>query len=547
MASDASPPDEEKGKVMRRKQQKETADIEDLTSAGHKALQEGRPQDALSCFKQALKIAAQLQDSRVLRACSFNLGAAYVEAGRPQKGLDFLRQAQSGPKAKRLPDLQFNMALAHNALGQSQEAMSCFLQAAQLYRSQGDGGSEGDTCMEMGRCYSRIQDWSSAAWSFLRGAESYKVASALDSAAAALKEAGSHMVQSDQFNHNDIKGRLTESLSLSNSVSDPSTLGDLYLSVGVSYCRIRCFQEALACFQRALDPAAQRPPLLAKVLHNLGAALNSLGKFSSAVDYHRLAAGLYGSLGCHRDQARCFSNLAVACSQLGDDQEATESFILALQGFRDTGDHLAEVQVCELLAECYLRQKKLQKAVQLYKQALSALSYCKITHFSHLEDAKAVQDRLVDHLCAALQQSLTVTQRSCPGRTRPYLPHPHSSSVEQRVRKTDMEQSLAANQQLDDQRAESSQAERKGEESSGRQTVANPSRSPEGGVTERAHYMSLTPGLHRSEPSEKLHHGELWLDRENPHTDRWSAPPPPQVTSDRQHHLCPARGPASVH
>ncbi|MED6291995.1 hypothetical protein CHARACLAT_029219 [Characodon lateralis] len=145
------------------------------------------------------------------------------------------------------------------------------------------------------------------------------------------------MVQSDQFNHNDIKGRLTESLSLSNSVSDPSTLGDLYLSVGVSYCRIRCFQEALACFQRALDPAAQRPPLLAKVLHNLGAALNSLGKFSSAVEYHRLAAGLYGSLGCHRDQARCFSNLAVACSQLGDDQEATESFILALQGFRDTG------------------------------------------------------------------------------------------------------------------------------------------------------------------------------------------------------------------
>ncbi|MEQ2245928.1 hypothetical protein ILYODFUR_033146, partial [Ilyodon furcidens] len=120
------------------------------------------------------------------------------------------------------------------------------------------------------------------------------------------------------------------------------------------------------------------------------------------------------------------------------------------------GDHLAEVQVCELLAECYLRQKKLQKAVQLYKQALSALSYCKITHFSHLEDAKAVQDRLVDHLCAALQQSLTVTQRSRPGRTRPYLPHPHSSSVEQRVRKTDMEQSLAANQQLDDQRAESS-------------------------------------------------------------------------------------------
>lgn len=99
----------------------------------------------------------QLQEPRVLQACSFNLGAAYVEAGRPQKGLHFLQQAEPGPKADRLPDLQFNLALAHNALGKDREAAVCFLQAAQLYRSQGVGGSEGDACMEMSHCYSRTQ------------------------------------------------------------------------------------------------------------------------------------------------------------------------------------------------------------------------------------------------------------------------------------------------------------------------------------------------------------------------------------------------------
>ena len=45
-----------------------------------------------------------------------------------------------------------------------------------------------------------------------------------------------------------------------------------------------------------------------------------------------------GSLGCRGDQARCFSNLAFAFSQLGDEEEAAESFIIALQGFRDTGN-----------------------------------------------------------------------------------------------------------------------------------------------------------------------------------------------------------------
>ncbi|XP_069032253.1 tetratricopeptide repeat protein 24 [Embiotoca jacksoni] len=510
MASDASPPGKEEVKVRKRRSRREVqrkaADIEGSTSAGHKALQEGRPEDALSCFKDAVKAAAQLQDSRVLRACSFNLGAAYVEAGRPQKGLDFLRQAQPGPKADRIPDLQFNLALAHNALGQSKEASTFFLQAAQLYRSQGDGRSEGDACMEMSRCYSRTQDWSLAVQGFLRAAESYRVVAMLDSAAAALKEAGSHMIQSDQFSQDDVTGVLSECLSLTDSVTDPRTLGELYLSVGVSYCRLRCFQEAVQCFQLALGPAAQQPPLLAKVMHNLGAALNSVGQFTPAVGYHRLAAGLYGSLGCRGDQARCFSNLAFACGQLGDEEEATESFVVALQGFRDTEDHLAQVQVCESLAECYLRQRKQQKAVQLYKQALSALSHC--------EDSGGVQDRLVERLTAALQQSLTVSpQRPRPRRPRPLRSLPHSSPVGQHARKSDITQSpgTAANQQSDEQRGQGP--------GSDKQAVAEHCGSAGGGATETPEYMTMTPGLHSSFQSDQLQHSELWSDRENPHTD----------------------------
>ncbi|XP_044063972.1 tetratricopeptide repeat protein 24 isoform X2 [Siniperca chuatsi] len=516
MASDASPPGDDEVKVRRRRRREvrrkevQAVDIEELTSAGHRALQEGRTEDALSCFTNTLKAAGQLQDSRVLRACSFNLGAAYVEAGQPKKGLDFLRRAQSGPKATRLPDLQFNLALAHNALGQSQEAAAYFLQAAQLYRSQGDGGSEGDACMEMSRCHSRVQDWSLAVQGFLRAAESYRVAAMLDSAAAALKEAGSHMIQSDQFSHDDIIGVLTECLRLTESITDPRILGELYLSVGVSYCRLRCFQEAVQCFQQALGPTAQRPHLLAKVLHNLGAALNSAGQFAPAVGYHRLAAGLYGSLGCRGDQARCFSNLAFACSQLGDEEEAAESFIHALQGFRDIEDHLAQVRVCESLAECYLKQRKQQKAVKLYKQALTSLSHCK-------DSSGCVRDRLVERLTAALQQSLTVSLQ----RPRPRRPHPHSPPVGQRVRKSDITQrpDRVPNQQPDDQRGEGQGSEQK---ATGRQEAEEHCGSAGRGATKEPEYMSTVPGLHssyQSDQSDQLQHSELWSDRENPHTD----------------------------
>lgn len=71
-----------------------------------------------------------------------------------------------------------------------------------------------------------MQDWSLAIQAFLRAAESYRVAAMLDSAAAALKEAGSYMVQSDQFNRDDITSVLTECLSLTDSIKDPRTLGN---------------------------------------------------------------------------------------------------------------------------------------------------------------------------------------------------------------------------------------------------------------------------------------------------------------------------------
>ncbi|XP_028984022.1 tetratricopeptide repeat protein 24 [Betta splendens] len=536
MASDTSHPGEEDVKVRRKRKEHDVRrkkvsapDIEVLTSAGHRALKDGQIEEALSWFKDALKNAQQLQDSRVLQACSFNLGAAYVEAGQPQRALDFLQKAAPGPKAKRIPDLQFNLALAHNALGQSQAAADYFLQAAHLYRSQGAGGSEGDACMEMGHCYTRTQDWSLAVQAFLRAADSYKVAAMLDSAASALKEAGSQMVQSEQFSYDDIVSVLAECLSLTDNIKDPRTLSELYLSVGVSYCWIRCFKEAVQCFQAALGPAAQCPPLLAKVLHNLGAALNSVGQFKSAVSYHRLAAGLYGSQGHRGNQARCFSNLAFAYSQLSEEEEAAESFIHALQGFRDTEDHLAQVQTCEALAECYLNQRKQHKAIQLYKEALSVLSHCK-------DNTDQVRDRLVEQLTAALQQNLPVSlQRPCPHRPRPHRPHPQSSPVGLHSRMS--ETSKSPSKPSDCQPAEQNKEEAGSkEEPKGQWDV--------GGANDGAEFRTSAPQLQRSGQSDQqqlseplLPHttntsGEVWLDTEDPVSNSQTLLAPPIIKGD---------------
>lgn len=67
MASDPSSPADDVKVKKRRKWRKEfqALDIEEFTSAGHRALQEGRTQDALNCFYNALKVAGQVRLLRV--------------------------------------------------------------------------------------------------------------------------------------------------------------------------------------------------------------------------------------------------------------------------------------------------------------------------------------------------------------------------------------------------------------------------------------------------------------------------------------------------
>lgn len=74
-------------------------------------------------------------------------------------------------------------------------------------------------------CFGMWQDWRLAVQGFLRAAESYRLAAMLDSAAQAFKEAGRHMMESDQFSHDDIISTLTECLSLADQISDPRVLG----------------------------------------------------------------------------------------------------------------------------------------------------------------------------------------------------------------------------------------------------------------------------------------------------------------------------------
>ncbi|KAJ8005446.1 hypothetical protein DPEC_G00146730 [Dallia pectoralis] len=407
-------------------------DIEDLTASGHNALKSGDCEKALICFKKAFKAAIKLKETNVQRACAFNLGAAYVEAGKAQKGLDFLQRAQPGERSDRVADLQYNLAVAHETLGNHHRAAGHYFQAAQLYRSQDNGDNEGDACVKMSHCHLLLKDWTQAAESLQRAGECYRVAGKMDSAATAFKDAGSYMLQSNDFTMDDIITVLTDSLELCNQIKEPKSLGKLYNDLGLSFSQLRLFQEAAMCYERALALVSTKPSRQAVILQNLGAVHNTLSQYRQALDYHRKAASLHGSLGCRRAQGRCFANLAIALSQLGEHEEAAENYLHALQAFRDTEDYNGQCQACEGLGEARFKLRDVEKATLYYKQALGLLSKC-------MDSSNLVQERLVNKLSECLQHKLSLTVPGRPQRGAGHFRHTQNEIRQGPPRRKDLQ------------------------------------------------------------------------------------------------------------
>ncbi|NWX23272.1 TTC24 protein, partial [Aegotheles bennettii] len=348
-------------------------EVEGLMCAGHQALALGDARGAVGCFRRALRLAGGTGSPRLRRVCAFSLGAAYVETGKPKKGLEFLLQSQpsEGESREQLEDLYFSIGAAHGGLQDFPKALE-YLGKAVGREHAAQAGSRAGIQVQMGCCYLGMREPARAARCFLEAARSYAKAASPAAAAVALSRASGSMLQSRCFGAAEIAGVLAQCHSLCESLPDPALRGKLYSDIGLGYSQLRIFSLAAESFQRALALCCGEPDRRheAALLQNLGAAHNALHSFSTALGWHRRAAALHSALGNRRAQGQCFGNLAYACSRLGNHEAAAENYLHALQAFRDSGDVQGQWQACEGLGATCFHLGHPQKAIGHYKEAL---------------------------------------------------------------------------------------------------------------------------------------------------------------------------------
>ncbi|XP_065801725.1 tetratricopeptide repeat protein 24 [Muntiacus reevesi] len=404
-----------KKKKKKRKRSQQEATIPALTRAGHRALLAGRNHEALTSFQRAFLLASrspQTRDTPVLRACAFNLGAAYVETGDPARGLELLLRAQ--PQETALGgchgDQCFNVALAYHALGDLPQALAWYHKALCHYQPLGD---QGQAQAKMGACYQALGQPGLAAHCLQEASRAYAQAGQPQASALALGAAAGCMLKSGQHGVSEVMQVLEESWRLAERSTERGLLGQLYNDLGLGYSQLQLFPLAVEAFLQAL-PLCREPGEEATVLRNLGMAHNALGNYQEAREFHQKAANLHGSVGQRREQGWSFGSLAFAMSQLGDHKAARDNYLHALQAARDAGDVKGQWQACEGLGAAAARLGQHDQALKYYKEALA---WCP-------KESDSVRERLVAKLTDAIRSHLarggllpTHTLTSAPGRS----------------------------------------------------------------------------------------------------------------------------------
>ncbi|KAL4673702.1 hypothetical protein H8959_017636 [Pygathrix nigripes] len=380
------------------------ASIQALTRAGHGALQAGRNHEALNNFQRAFLLASktpQTGDTPVLRACAFNLGAAYVETGDPARGLELLLRAHPEEKAQGRchGDQCFNVALAYHALGELPQALAWYHRALGHYQPQGD---QGEAWAKMGACYQALGQPELAAHCLQEASRAYVQERQLQAAALALGAAAGCMLKSGRHRVGEVVQVLEKSRRLAERSTERGLLGHLYNDLGLGYSQLRLFPLAVEAFLQAL-PLCWVPGEQATVLRNLGMAHNALGNYQEAQEFHQKAADLHGSVGQRWEQGRSFGSLAFALSQLGDHKAARDNYLHALQAARDSGDMKGQWQACEGLGAAAARLGQYDQALKYYKEALA-----------QCQEPDSVRERLVAKLADTVRTHLA--QTSAPGR-----------------------------------------------------------------------------------------------------------------------------------
>ena len=144
-----------------------------------------------------------------------------------------------------------------------------------------------------------------------------------------------------------------------------SSLGDLYVQIGLYEKSIDCSEKALAIAREVWNRHNE-----GNALGNLGDAYSGLGQVEKAIEYYEEALEIAKEIGTISDEGNALGNLGNAYSDLGQVEKAIEYYEEAL-GIADVvGAMSVAGNALGNLGNAYSDLGQVEKAIEYYEEAL---------------------------------------------------------------------------------------------------------------------------------------------------------------------------------
>ncbi|EDO28955.1 predicted protein [Nematostella vectensis] len=146
----------------------------------------------------------------------------------------------------------------------------------------------------------------------------------------------------------------------------------VYGTASKVYCEMRLFDQALACYSKALKiaKAIGSIELQAACYHDMGSTYNKFHNYNKALDYYKQSLNAYMKTGEEREQAGVYKNIGAIYSSLGDDGQAILNYKNALCIYEKLGEERKQADVYGNIGNTYYSLGDKGQAMENYKHAL---------------------------------------------------------------------------------------------------------------------------------------------------------------------------------
>lgn len=239
---------------------------------------------------------------------SFHLGAALLQAGRPDAAIDALRDATRLFPAGGMPvehaKAHLMLGIALRDIGRSADAKAAFELAADLFDAHDQPLERAAALHNQGLVLRDLGDVSAAAEVFTQALARFRNADARDQAAASARELGSALLALGH--HDQAEQALRDAIDHARRAADRQGLGAALNALGVLYLHAGRPSDARAAFEDATgaNPRGIRPGPYAMARANLALACERTGAIPLARLAARQALSVPSADAAVHDQAR---------------------------------------------------------------------------------------------------------------------------------------------------------------------------------------------------------------------------------------------------